>query len=189
MGLAVRVSLLWGDYFPPGDVKRERTCGSERNQVSLISNEPSPGVTAKAGMRAPQRWKPTRGTPPLQKGLPRVSFCASTSLVGAGGGLGCRGAHACRRLCPPAPTRCPHPPDCITRLRDPTATSHRQPQGGGFRLSKPHQRSRRDGGVSRAPAVAVAVLCRARALLFSAAIHGIFSVHTPPAPPLRQQKG
>lgn len=143
MGLAARVSLLWGDYSPPGDVRRERTCGSERNQVSLISNEPSPRVTAKAGMRAPQLWKPSRGTPPLQKGLPRMSCCASTSLVGAGGGLGCGGAHACRRLCPPAPACVPQTASlgCVILQQHRTGNPK-----GGFRLSKPHQRSRRDGG-------------------------------------------
>lgn len=69
MGLAACVPLLWGDYFPPDDVRRETTCRSEQNQVSLMGNEPTPGVTAKAGLRAPRLRKPTQGIPPPQGGF------------------------------------------------------------------------------------------------------------------------
>lgn len=68
------------DYFPPGNVRSERTCRSGWNQVSLISNELSSGVTAKAGLQ-----KPIQGIPPPQQGLPHVSCCARMGFVRAGG--------------------------------------------------------------------------------------------------------
>ena len=145
MGLAACVSLLGGDYFPPSDVRRERACRSERNQVSLIGNEPSPGVTAKAGLRVPWLRKPSQGIPPSREGLPRVSCCASMGLAGAGGVSGHRGAQACQCSCTPAPTHRPSPSNYITGPLDPTTTSHKQPHVG-FRLSKPHRRSRGNWG-------------------------------------------
>ncbi|XP_038006530.1 uncharacterized protein LOC119706678 [Motacilla alba alba] len=73
-----RASL--GDYFPPGNARSERTCSSERNQVSLISNELRSGVTAKAGLQ-----KPTQGISPPQQGLPHVSCCARMGFIGVRG--------------------------------------------------------------------------------------------------------
>lgn len=98
------MSLLWGDYFPPGNVRRERTCRSEGNQVSSIGNEPSPRVTAKAGLPTPRLWKPT-GHPCFPGGFAtRVLLCQHGSCRGRGEHWeqGCSRvpvlAHSCARV-------------------------------------------------------------------------------------------
>lgn len=68
-----RELLCLGDSFPPGNVRSERTCSREWNQLSLISSELSSGVTELSFSRLE---KPTQGISPPQQGLPQVPCCA-----------------------------------------------------------------------------------------------------------------
>lgn len=181
MALAACVLLRWGDYFPPGDVRRERTCRSERNQVSLISSEPSPGVTAKAGLQAHWLQKPLRASLLPEEGLPRVSRCASVGLVGAGGALGHRRAHVCWSSCSPAPTHRPCLPNYITALLDPTTTSHATPSG--VQAVKAPPKEQEESGMSRAPTVVVAVLSPDAPVLGSNPWHLLCTHTSRTAPP------